>query len=114
MTATLTTADFSGSGTGFSWSNYTLPSLTLSGSGTILPANVSPSGSGSSGTGGGSEGVFSNLAVPPPIEKIVENMNQNSSPTPLAASSASGGNVTSSGENGGTGDGILDVTDLPR
>ena len=114
VTATLTTADFTGSGTGFSWSNYSLPALTLSGSGTILPANVSPSGSGSSGTGGGSAGVFSSLAVPPPIENIVENMNQNSSPTPLAVSSASGGNMRSSGGNGGTGDGILDVSDLPR
>ena len=118
VTATLTTADFTGSGTGFLWSNYTLPSLTLSGTGTILPANVSPSGSGSSGTGGGSggsgEGVFSNLAVPPPIENIVENMNQNSSPTPLAAPSASGGNVTSSGGKGRPGDGILDVSDLPK
>ncbi|MEC4682868.1 MAG: filamentous hemagglutinin N-terminal domain-containing protein [Nitrospirota bacterium] len=114
VTATLSSADFSGSGTGFSWSNYSLPTLALSGTGTIVPANVSPSGSGSSGTGGGSEGVFSNLAVPPPIENIVENMNQNSSPTPIAASSVFGGNVTSSRGNGGTGDGILDVSDLPR
>ena len=117
VTATLTTADFSGSGSGFSWSNYSLSALTLSGPGTILPANLSPSGSGSSGTGrgsGGSGGGFSNLVVPPPFENIVENMNQNSSPTPLAASSVFGGNLTSSGGNGGTGDGILDVSDLPR
>ena len=117
VTATLTTADFSGSGTGFLWSNYSLPALTLSGSGTILPDNISPSGSGFPGNGGGFGGAgggFSNMAVPPPIENIVENMNQNSSPTPLAVSSASGGNVRSSGGNGGTGDGILDVSDLPR
>ena len=99
VTATLSNADFSGSG--FSWSNYSLQALTLSGPGTILPANDA-------------EGFFSNLAVPPPIENIVENMNQNSSLTPHAASSSSGGNVNSSGGNGGTGDGILDVSDLPK
>ena len=109
VTATLSTADFSGSGTGFSWSNYTLPALTLSGTGTILPANVSSgTGGGSGGTGGGG---FSNLAVPPPIENLVENMNQSPSTPPLAVSSASGGNVMSSG---GTGDGILDASDLPK
>ena len=109
VTATLTAADFSGSGTGgFSWSNYSLPSMTLSGTGTILPANVSSgTGGGSGGAGGGG---FSNLAVPPPIENLVENMNQSPSTPPLAVSSASGGNVMSSG---GTGDGILDVSDLP-
>ena len=106
VTATLSSADFSGSGTGFSWLNYSLPALTLSGPGTIFPGT----GGGSGGSGDG----FSNLAVPPPIENIVENMNQNSSPTPIAASSASGGNVTPSGGNGRPGDGILDVSDLPK
>ena len=40
VSATLNTKDFSTSGSGFSWSNYSLPSMTLSGTGTIIPATL--------------------------------------------------------------------------
>ena len=40
VSATLGTGDFTTSGSGFSWSNYSLPTMTLSGTGTITPLSV--------------------------------------------------------------------------
>ena len=40
VNATLGTGNFTSSGTGFSWSNYSLPTMTLSGTGTILPGGI--------------------------------------------------------------------------
>ncbi|EQD24057.1 MAG: hypothetical protein D084_Lepto4C00610G0001, partial [Leptospirillum sp. Group IV 'UBA BS'] len=45
VSATLGTGDFSTFGNGFSWSNYALPNMTLSGTGTISPAILSFTGS---------------------------------------------------------------------
>ena len=111
MTASLTTANFSGTGAGFSWSNYFLPTLALSGTGIIVPANVLPSGSGLSGTGGSPD-----LSVPPPID-VLESLNPSLQGTPLSAgffSGGGGGNASFPGENGEFGDGILVVTDLQK
>ncbi|MHB8371019.1 MAG: YDG domain-containing protein, partial [Leptospirales bacterium] len=47
VAATLGTGDFSSSGSGFSWSNYSLPSMTLSGTGTITPAPLTVTGTSS-------------------------------------------------------------------
>ena len=111
VTASLTTANFSGTGAGFSWSNYFLPTLALSGTGIIVPANVLPSGSGLSGTGGSPD-----LSVPPPID-VLESLNPSLQGTPLSAgffSGGGGGNASFPGENGEFGDGILVVTDLQK
>ena len=45
VSATLGTGDFATFGNGFSWSNYALPNMTLSGTGTISPAILSFTGS---------------------------------------------------------------------
>ena len=40
VTAILGTGNFASSGTGFAWSNYAVPTMTLSGTGTIAPATL--------------------------------------------------------------------------
>ena len=54
VTATANTGDFSSSGTGFSWGNYSLPSLAISGVGSITPLSVTATANTASMTYGGS------------------------------------------------------------
>ena len=54
VSATLGTGDFSTSGTGFLWSNYTVPTMTLSGTGTITPLSVTATATPATMTYGGS------------------------------------------------------------
>ncbi|MHB8371025.1 MAG: beta strand repeat-containing protein, partial [Leptospirales bacterium] len=53
VNATLGTGNFTTSGTGFSWSNYTVPTMTLSGTGTITPAPLTVTANAASMTYGG-------------------------------------------------------------
>ena len=54
VTSTLGSGNFSGSGTGFSWSNYSLPSMVLTGTGTIDKATLTAMAHGASMTYGAS------------------------------------------------------------
>ena len=54
VSAMLGTGDFSTSGSGFIWSNYSLPTMTLSGKGTITPLSVTATANPATMTYGGS------------------------------------------------------------
>ena len=63
VSATLGTGDFTTSGSGFSWSNYSLPTMTLSGTGTINQLSVTATANFATMTYGGTvptlSGTFS-------------------------------------------------------
>jgi len=122
VSATLGTGNFSSTGTGFSWSNYSLSnSMTISGTGTITPASTNISGGTTPTTSGGT----STTRVPPPIDGLssmetslpfgssVSNLNMSSTPPSSASGSgvvASLPETVSSSLDGN----LLDVEDLSK